>query len=65
MRYLRTRVMVFNYDELSKDAQKRARYYIECRGKLERSKNKVYPYSVQDFEWFATGQVMFYQTKGA
>jgi len=57
--------MVFNYDELSKDAQKRARYYIECRGKLERSKNKVYPYSVQDFEWFATGQVMFYQTKGA
>ena len=56
MRILKNNLKVYGYDELLPEAQKTAQKYINnqkyCR--------KEYHFTVNDFEWYADGKIMFY-----
>jgi hypothetical protein len=60
MRILRNYIKVYGYDELCLKAKLKAVKYINFRKKEFKKLNKVYNFSVNDFEWFENGKIMFH-----
>jgi len=60
MRILKNGVVVYGYDELTPQAKLKAQLYIIKRKNENGAIGKNYYFGVNDFEWFATGLVMFY-----
>ena len=56
MRTLKNEKKVYGYGELSNEAKEKARKYINNQ-KYNRTE---YYFTVNDFEWYADGKIMFY-----
>jgi hypothetical protein len=60
MRILKNKTKVYGFDELNQIAKNKAIQYIENRKKEYLMMGKSYYFTVNDFEWFKNGQVMFH-----
>ena len=60
MRILANKTKVFGFDELNENAKEKAKNYFIMRKQEELLKGKNFYYTVNDFEFYQSGNVFFY-----